>query len=566
MSLWPLHPALPLIAGGLLLAVLPRALRGLILVLVPVVGLVNVLALQSGATWDLEFLGSDLMPLRVDKLSLLFGYLFHLAAFLTGIYSLHVKDRLQLSTGMIYAGSALMAVFAGDLVTLFVAWELLAVTSVFQIWARRQEHSGAVGIRYLCLHVLSGLLLLAGTVIQYHETGSLAFEHVELTGLGPWCLLLAFGIKVGFPGFHTWLPDAYPAATATGTVFLSSFTTKTAVYTLARGFAGAEELLWIGAVMTLFPIFYAVIENDLRRVLSYSMINQLGFMVVGIGLGTGMGVNGAVAHAFADVFFKGLLFMAMGAVLFRTGRTNGSDLGGLYKSMPWTCGFCLIGAASISAFPLFSAFVSKSIIMTAAAQQGHVWLWLILLFAAAGVVEHAGVKIPFFAFFAHDSGLRVKEAPKNMLLAMALASILCIAIGCLPGTFYSLLPYEMNFTPYDTTHVLTQVQILFFAIFAVFALMRLGLYPPEKRAINLDFDWTWRRVVPAVFNVTVAPLLRTWFTAQAAFLQFLTHGVPARVATFEHSRLARLGQGSIVVLITVMLALFLVVLFLEGGG
>ena len=231
-------------------------------------------------------------------------------------------------------------------------------------------------------------------------------------------------------------------ATPTGTVFLSAFTTKTAVYVLARCFAGTEYLIYIGAAMAMFPIFYAVIENDLRRVLGYSMINQIGFMVVGVGLGLGpgMGVNGAVAHAFNDVIFKGLLFMSMGAVLYRTGKINGSDLGGLYKSMPWTCGFCIVGASSISAFPLFSGFIHKSMIMQAAANEGHLAIWLMLLFASAGVFHHAGIKIPFFAFFSHDSGIRCEEAPRNMLWAMGIGATLCIAIGSFPQYLYGLLP------------------------------------------------------------------------------------------------------------------------------
>ena len=259
--------------------------------------------------------------------------------------------------------------------------------------------------------------------------------------------------------------------------------------------------------MAMFPIFYAVIENDLRRVLGYSMINQIGFMVVGIGLGTDMGINGAVAHAFNDVFFKGLLFMSMGAVLFRTGRINGSDLGGLYKSMPWTAGFCMVGAASISAFPLFSGFVSKSMVMVAAADSGYLSVWLMLLFASAGVFHHAGIKIPFFAFFAHDSGLRPKEAPLNMLVAMGLAAVLCIGIGCNPSLLYALLPFEVDYQPYTTTHVLTQLQILFFSAMAFTVLMLTRIYPPELHSTNLDIDWLWRRALPRLLR---APLRLSW--------------------------------------------------------
>ncbi len=488
-----LHPAFVLILGALLLAVARGRARQVVLVVLPVVGLLNLLGWSAGATMTGSVGGLELTYLRVDKLSLLFGYLFHIAAVIVAVYSLHVRDRLQLVTGMMYAGAAIGVVFAGDLLTLFVFWELLAVTSVFQVWARKSATSGASGMRYLIMHVSSGLLLLAGAALQQVETGSLAFDRMELGGLASWLIFIAFGIKCAFPFLHTWLVDSYPEATPTGTVFLSAVTTKAAVYALARGFPGTEELIWIGTAMAVFPIFYAVIENDLRRVLGYSMINQIGFMVVGIGIGTPLAINGAVAHAFNDVIFKGLLMMSMGAVLFRTGKINGSELGGLYKSMPWTAGFCCIGAASISAFPLFSGFVSKSMVMAAAGEEGLLWVWLALLFASAGVFHHAGIKIPFFAFFSHDSGIRCKEAPANMLMAMAMASGLCIFNGCFPFAWlYTLAPYPVEYAPYTLTHVVTQLQLLFFSALAFTWLKLAKLYPPELPSTNLDFDWFYR--------------------------------------------------------------------------
>jgi multicomponent Na+:H+ antiporter subunit D len=299
---------------------------------------------------------------------------------------------------------------------------------------------------------------------------------------------------------HSWLTDAYPEATPVGTVFLSAFTTKVAIYMLARTFPGEDLLVYIGAAMTCFPIFYAVIENDLRKVLAYSLINQLGFMVCGIGIGTALALNGTVAHAFNDVIFKGLLFMTMGAVLTRVGHVNGSNLGGLYKTMPKTTLFCIIGAASISAFPLFSGFVSKSMVMAAMIEAGHEYLWLMLLFASAGVFHHAGIKIPFFAFFAHDSGLRPKEAPTNMLVAMGIASALCILVGSYPALLYSLLPWENNYVAYDITHTLTQLQLLFFSALAFVWLNQKGLYPPELKSVNLDVEWIFRKALPGIGN------------------------------------------------------------------
>tara|TARA_R110001592_G_scaffold1874_42_gene11652 strand:- start:7845 stop:9467 length:1623 start_codon:yes stop_codon:yes gene_type:complete len=454
---------------------------------------VNLWQLPENYTVLASFMGLELTPVKLDNLNLLFGYLFHIAALIGVIYSLHVQDRVQQSAAMLYAGSALGAVFAGDLLTLFLFWEMLALSSVFLVWARGTDRAYSAGMRYLILQVVSGLLLLAGIIIHYQNTGSLEFTYIGLEGLAAWLIFIAFGIKCAFPGFHTWLTDAYPEATPTGTVFLSAFTTKVAIYAMARAFPGTELLVTIGAVMACFPIFFAVIENDLRRVLAYSLINQLGFMIIGIGIGTELAINGAVAHAFNDVIFKGLLFMSMGAVLYRTGRINGSELGGLYKSMPKTAILCIVGAASISAFPLFSGFVSKSMIMSAALKEGYDITWLLLLFASAGVFHHAGIKIPYFAFFAHDSGIRCKEAPRNMLLAMSIAAALCIGIGSFPNLLYQHLPYSTNYSAYDLTHILTQTQLLFFSALAFVWLNLKGMYPPELPSTNLDSDWFYRR-------------------------------------------------------------------------
>ena len=489
-----LPPFLPFFAAAALVFALRGRVRAVVLVALPVLGAFNLYHLPDGTLWPLSFLGNELEPVRVDRLSRLFGYIFHVGALLGIVFALHLRDRFELAAALVYAGSALGAVFAGDLITLFVFWELMAVSSVCLIWARRTERATGAGLRYLVVQVLSGVLLLGGAAAHLLDTGTLAFTYIGLSGVAGWLIFTAFGIKCAFPFLHNWLTDAYPEATPTGTVFLCAFTTKVAVYALARGFPGTEMLVWIGAAMTCFPIFYAVIENDLRRVLAYSMINQIGFMVCGIGIGTELAVNGAVAHAFNDVIFKGLLMMSMGAVLHMTGRIDGSDLGGLYKSMPITTGLCIVGAASISAFPLFSGFVSKSMVMSAALEEGHHWVWLALLFASAGVFHHAGIKIPFFAFFAHDSGIRTTEPPANMLVAMGLAAALCVLIGCYPRLLYDLLPFATDYTAYDATHVLAQLQILFFSALAFVWLKLSGLYPPELPSVNLDAEWVYRRL------------------------------------------------------------------------
>ena len=489
-------PGLILILGTVLVPLLRGWARNIYMVALPIIGLASVLALPDGNHFELQMFDYRLVPVRVDSLSTVFGIIFHVAAILSVVYAFHIRDTVQQTAGLIYAGAAIGGAFAGDLITLFIYWELTAIASVFLIWASRTERSYHSGMRYLVIQVGSGVLLFAGALVHYAETGSILFDKMGINGIGTILIFIAIGIKCAFPLLHNWLQDSYPEATITGTVFLSAFTTKLAVYALARGFPGTEMLIWIGALMTAFPIFYALIENDFRRVLAYSLNIQLGFMVVGIGIGTELSLNGTAAHAFTHILYKALLFMSMGAVLLRAGTVKGSELGGLYKSMPWTAGFCIVGAASISAFPLFAGFISKSLILSAAAHEGHWFTWGVLLFASAGVLPYSGIKIPYFAFFAHDSGIRCREAPWNMLLAMGVTAVLCIGIGVWPQPLYDLLPYSVNYTPYTTTHVITQLQLLMFSALAFGFLMRTGLYPPEMQSTNLDFDIVYRKLLP----------------------------------------------------------------------
>ena len=489
-----LPPFFIFVAGAALICLLPQRWQGRSSLIITIAALLNFLSISQGVYWEVAILDYKLTLGRVDTLGYLFCLLFHIAAVIAALFAVHVRDPIQNISALLYAGGAVGATLAGDLISLFIFWEIMAVASSFLIWARRSPQSNAAGLRYLIVQVLSGVLLLSGTIVFYWETGSTSFNSIGLNSFGGKLIFLAFGIKCAFPLLHGWLVDSYPQSTPTGTVFMSAFTTKLAVYSLARGFEGADVLIYIGTCMAMFPIFYAVIENDLRRVLSYSMINQIGFMVVGIGLGTELALNGAVSHAFNDVIFKGLLFMSMGAVLHMTGKINGTDLGGLYKSMPITTTLCIIGAASISAFPLFSGFVSKSMVMTAAAQEGHTIVFLLLLFASAGVFHHAGIKIPFFAFFAHDSGIRTREPPLNMIMAMGIAAGICIFNGVYPWALYSILPWEADYQPYTWSHVISQTQLLFFSALAFALLMVSGLYPPELKSVNLDVDWVYRKM------------------------------------------------------------------------
>jgi multicomponent Na+:H+ antiporter subunit D len=524
---------------------------------------VQVLTLPLGTFAQTPFFGLTLDMMRVDKLSRVFALMFCLAAFLGNLYAWHVRDTVQQVAALLYAGSAIGAVFAGDLITLFFYWEGTALASVFLIWARRTEGAYHTGMRYLIVQISSGVILLAGTALFYSETGSLAFDRMTLGSLATWLMLLSFGIKCAFPLLNNWLQDSYPAATVTGTVILSAFTTKLAVYALARGFAGTEILIYVGAVMAVVPIFFALIENDLRRVLAYSLNSQLGFMVVGVGIGTEMALNGTASHAFASILYKALLFMTVGAVLFRTGTSKASELGGLYRTMPRTTLFCLVGAASISAVPFFSGFVTKSLILDEAAAQHYPVIWAILIFASVGALAHSSIRVPYAAFFSRDSGKRPAEAPMHMQLAMGITALLCILIGVFPEPLYALLPYAVDAHPYTTGHVVAQLQLLAFALLAFGVLVRAGLYPTETRGITLDTDWIYRRLFPWIITGVGQVVARTSNGFRAFWLRKLGHVIDGLYHSYgPEGRMARVWPtGAMVMWIAIVLGMTLVVSF-----
>ena len=496
------NPGIYLILGGLISIILPAKISQKFNVAIPLLLVFYLWNTEPGHHFGILFLGHNLELFRVDSFSHIFGIIFLIAMALGNLYSIGaIPSKIEKASSMVYAGSATAAVFAGDLITLFIFFEVAVLASVCLIWARGTKRYFTAGFRYLMVQIGAGVILLSGILIHISASGTIAFNQIGVDAPGGLLIFIAFGIKCAFPFFHNWLQDAYPEGTVSGTVILSSFTTKLAIYALARSYAGTDILIWIGALMAAFPIFYAVIENDLRRVLAYSLNNQLGFMVVGIGIGTEMALNGTVSHAFCHILYKSLLFMCMGAVLLRTGTANGSDLGGLFKTMPWTTGFCIVGAASISGFPLFSGFISKSMILTSVSDAGYWEVWLILLFASAGVFHHSGIKIPYFAFFAHDRGLRPKEAPIPMLFAMGITASLCFLIGIYPDFLYAMLPYPVDYVPYTTSHVINQLQLLMFSALAFAVLMVFKIYPPELRSTNIDFDWIYRK---GLYNLVIS--------------------------------------------------------------
>ena len=501
------HPGLILILGAWIIPLFKGRIRRAAMIILPLAALIDCLLMKPGTYGVTSFLGQELVFGRVDKLSLIFSYVFSIMSVIGMIYALHVEDNSQHVAALTYVGGALGVTFAGDFLSLYIFWELMAISSALLVLLRREAPAVAAGFRYLLVHIFGGLLLLAGILLQWSQTGSLAFGNMgAYSGSMAWGLILAaFLLNAAVPPLGAWLPDAYPEATVTGAVFMTAFTTKSAVYVLIRGFAGTEILVWLGAAMAIYGVVYAVLENDARRLLAYHIISQVGYMVCGVGIGTTLATNGATAHAFAHILYKGLLFMGAGAVLQTTGLRKLSEMGGLYKTMPVTLGLYMVGGFAISAVPLFSGFVSKSMVIAAAGEDHRAAIFLMLSLASAGTFLHTGLKLPYYMFFGKDSGLRSKEPPANMLVAMSLAAAACILIGVFPGLLYKLLPNPVEFVPYTLQHVMSTLGMLAFTALGFFLLLK---HLDPEPSISLDTDWFYRRGASGLLRLVRGPLSR----------------------------------------------------------
>ena len=502
-----LHPSVFYILGGLLIPFLKGRVKQGYMLFVSLLAFFAVVNLPYGTFGAYEFLSWKLTFLEVDKLSKVFAYIFTIMGVIGVIYSIHVKNDGEHFSAFYYVGGSLGVTFAGDFLTLFLFWEMMAFSSVFLIWFRKSKSSLDSGFRYLLWHVAGGLILLAGIMLQYSVSGDLSVKYLPFHGWWPTDLqsLASFLIVIGFivnaavPPFGAWLPDSYPAATVTGAVFMSAFTTKTAVYALIRVCAGSEMLIVLGVIMAIYGVVYAVLENDARRLLAYHIISQVGYMVAGVGLGTPMAINGVVAHAFCHILYKSLLFMGTGSVLYVTGTAKLTELGGLYKTMPRTMIYTVIGGLSISAFPLFSGFVSKSMTVTAFGEAHLTWAFMALMLASAGTFLHTGLKIPYFIWFGKDQGLKAKEPPWNMELAMGIGALFCIGLGIFYKPLYALLPHAVHFEPYTAYHTWETLQVLLFTQLGFFLLLK-KLWCEDT--ISLDTDWFPRKGAKAFMWIT----------------------------------------------------------------
>lgn len=495
-------PAIILILGALVLPLIPERVRSAAFITFPLIALGILWNLPDGDLLQVSFASYELQLLSVDGLSRIFGIIFSLITIIGGIYAFHIKDLGQQSSALAYAGGALGVTFAGDYFTLFIFWELMAAASSYLIWARRTNESDKAGMRYLLVHILGGGLLFTGILLHLNAGGSLYLEQLmpDYT-LANIFILLGVALNTAVPPLHAWLADAYPKATITGAVFMCALTTKSAVYVMIRLFPGWEVLIWVGVIMAIYGTIYALLANDIREILAYSIISQIGYMVTAIGIGSELALNGATAHAFNHIIYKSLLFMAAGAVIYSTGKSKLSELGGLSKKMPLVLGLYLVGALSISGAPFLNGFISKTMISGAMGDAHLEWPILLLLIATIGTFIHSGLKLPYFTWFRERTeNLELKVIPVNMKVAMGVGAFFCILFGVAPQLLYTQLPYPTDFQPFSVYNFVEMTQILVLAFVAFWFLKD---HLNTSSTISLDTDWFYRKPATIVERIFV---------------------------------------------------------------
>lgn len=498
------HPALFFFVAAIALPFLDEMKRKIVLLGAPLLSILPLYYSSKGIHGVVTLMGQELIFGRVDNLSLVFAYIFSVIVFIGMVYGFHLKTIREHVAALVYAGGAMGAVFAGDLFSLFFFWELMSFSSVFIIWFGGSPRSAKAGLRYLLIHTFGGVMLLGGIIIHVVNTGDMSFNAISPEGWAGGLMLFGFLVNAGGPPLHAWLPDAYPEGSVTGTIWLATFTTKVAVYALIRGFPGAEVLIYIGLFMTLFGVGMTIIENDIRRLLSYHIISQVGYMIAAIGIGTELAINGAVAHAINNILFKGLLMMGMGSVIYMTGKRKATELGGLGKVMPYTAVLYMIGGLSISGVPLFNGFVSKGMIIAGAAEAHRPITTLLLTMAASGTFLSTTLKLPFNVFAGHDKKLKVTDPPPNMLIAMGIAAALCFLLGVQPHILIDMLPYaNVEYHTFTANHLVVQFQILLTAALAFLFFVE-KLRP--KATISLDTDWLYRKAAASFMKFARGPL------------------------------------------------------------
>nr|WP_195892509.1 Na(+)/H(+) antiporter subunit D [Halopiger goleimassiliensis] len=495
------YPPLLVFAAALLVLVLPRIAGYAIgaLSLAAVLG-ISMLAPEGQHLAMESFLGHfEVVPFYVDDFSRLLGIGLGFLGVCAVLYAYSSDaSRAMTAIALSYVGSSVGAVFAGDWLVLVFMWELMALTSTVLVWHYGGDAVRA-GFRYALLHGTGGVIVLFAVAAHYVEAGTFVYGPGGIAnGLPALLAVVGMGVNVGFIGLHVWLPDTYPRPHFAASVFLSVYTTKTSAFVLYRAFpvdAGSDLAIYIaymGGLMSVYGATFALLQHDMRALLSYHIQAQIGYVVAGIGIAAAaaseLAAAGAMAHTFNNVLFKSLLFMAVGVVIFRTGEEDLYKLGGLWREMPLTAVAFGLGALSITAIPGFNGYVSKGMIFDAAdphyygVEEFQVLYYLLWLGAIGTLLSF--IKLGYYVFFHGESDIEVADAKPGQTVAMLGLGGACLLFGVwwqgladlaplaevhdgvietiYPGGETHLFPY--SFSHLETAAILTGVAAVTFVV------------------------------------------------------------------------------------------------------
>ena len=393
----------------------------------------------------------------IDSLSRIFIAAYAMVGLPCMIYmlSLH-KDARLAATAIAFIAAALGVVTAPDFLWFLIFWEVTVLLACRLIVHERKPESIAVAYRYFVIQVIAGTSLFFAIAIQYAATGSFAMGAVVPEAV-PF-FLVAFVIKAAMIPLHIWVLLTYPCVSPAVAVILSAYCTKIGVYAFARILPGVPWIAYAGACMALFGVAMALRQKTARRLLSYHLISQVGYMIAAIGVGTELGISGGTLHMLNHVMYKSLLFMVAGAVLYRTGTEVLTRVGGVGKAMPLTFLAGLAGAAAISGVPPFNGYVSKTLLK--AATDGDVFLKWALLLAGVGTA-FSFAKFTWYLFLRKQSDApaqaeirEIREMPLGPCVAMAMLALLCIGQGVFYLNGYAVTSNPTVFAVYGLDQVL----------------------------------------------------------------------------------------------------------------
>ncbi len=464
------------------------------------------MALFPSMLFSFDFAGHTYSRIAVFGFALVGG--------LAVLYGLQGARTIEQAAALTAVASAIAISLANDFITLFLFWELLTVSVAGLILLNSDQSRTAYsqGMRVLIFHLVGGLLVLFGILEHSMATGSFLLTPPQA---GHVFFALGFGFKAAFLPFHLWVAWGYPSASLFSSVVLAGLTTKIGVYALARILPAHDWIVLMGASMALFGVVCALLQKNMRRLLSYHIISQVGYMVAGVGLGTALSMDGGLLHVVNHMLYKALLFMSAGAVLYAVGTEDVHDLTHpeaddpsdtqplrpVWKALPLATIGAFVGAFAISGVPLFNGYVSKYLLKEAfyGVQPAEAMLMIASIGTAASFS-----KFLFFGFIKAKTR-RFRKPLLSMHIAIAAVAVLCVVLGIRPQWIHSVLPYGSSLEVYSWggAGAALRLAVIGVAVFAVLARpLDRGIPVPKWMSI----EWLVLMPLQALFSRVAAAI------------------------------------------------------------